>query len=283
MAATETSASRSRATAPAHFPRRPRQRFAAAIRSRPDPARTSTRDRPVSLSTGGRRSERRTPCRSTHPDRAGSPRHPTRARAGEPRGPAAACATCTTGSRFEPATRPSARITGSCRRHAPARAPRRSLPCRRARLTRSGFTSRGQRVKPASGTIFTSGDFGIFPSALEHPHGLEPAKGAIERAVRSQQPPFRIVRELPGQFVSMEFLHAAPAKSRGAGTNRLFDWHERAWFPSHADIISRYMLFMSTAILSNKYRLFDLFCRAGSHHVNGYSGSSNDLRSRADP
>ena len=71
-----------------------------------------------------------------------------------------------TDNRVMPAPRPGARAA------APLSVPPGSPRAQRFHQPRSA-------CRAASGTIFTGGDFGIFPSALEHPHGLEPAKGAM--------------------------------------------------------------------------------------------------------
>ena len=83
---------------------------------------------------------------------------------------------------------------------------------RRGPFRAAGLASRAAVAQPRSAAVGVRDDFhgrGFrdLPIGSSIP-GLEPAKGAVH----SQQPPFRIVRELPGQ--SYPFLHAAPAKSR---------------------------------------------------------------------
>src|SRR5581483_6404357 len=103
------------------------------------------------------------------------------------------------------------------------------------------FAGRCQRVEAPAGTIFTRGDGGIFPAALEEAHVLEAGERSVERAVGGQQPRVAGAAERTSEFVAMEGTVAAGAKLQRGGADGELDGEQSAGFPAHRVTISRYL------------------------------------------
>jgi hypothetical protein len=104
------------------------------------------------------------------------------------------------------------------------------------------FAERRQGVQAASGPVLACRHVRIFPPALEQSHLLEPAEGAVERAVGGEQPGVGGIAERFRHFVAVELVFAPLAKRRSGRADGDFERNETSRFPAHGQIISRYML-----------------------------------------
>ena len=181
-----------------------------------------------------------------------------------PRATPATCATCTGASTSEPARSRTPQTARSCRAYpwSPHRQTPSGLPggnqttpgaFRRLRhgglprLARGGVALRRQRVETTARSIRARGDFGIFAPAHQHAHFFESPERAVESAVRREQPAIGDIRQVPRDFVAVEFGRAVAMQIRGADANGEFQRDERTRFPPHPCIISRYMLIRQPA------------------------------------
>src|SRR5687767_5060649 len=140
-----------------------------------------------------------------------------------------------------PTPRRSTRVGRSCGHQLTPWAPGRFRRGDAFRSLERLFAGACQGVEAAAGTVLARDDMRILPAALEQAHALEARQRAVERAVRREQ--FRVggFADAFGDFVAVEFVHAAAAQCCGRVADREFQRHELTWFPSHGERISRYM------------------------------------------